>query len=92
MYLAQPKVTVAKSGSAVTVKWTKSAGVTGYVVYRQEKIDGNWSNWYKISTPKADKTSLTDKKLEKGKEYRYTVKAINGNVQSTFTASAAIKF
>ncbi|MBR2875522.1 MAG: hypothetical protein IKC01_00115 [Clostridia bacterium] len=91
LYLAQPTVKVTKTSSAVSVKWTKSAGAKSYIVYRQEKIDGNWSNWYTISTQKASVTAITDKNLEKGKEYRYTVKAVNGKTTSSYAVSSSIK-
>ncbi|MBQ6936086.1 MAG: hypothetical protein IJN49_05985, partial [Clostridia bacterium] len=90
LYLAQPTVTASSSTNAVAVKWTKSSGATSYVVYRQEKTDGAWSSWGVLTTVKSSVTSYTDKTAESGKEYRYTVRAVNGNFRSTYTASSTV--
>ncbi|MBE6749297.1 MAG: hypothetical protein E7557_08745 [Ruminococcaceae bacterium] len=88
LYLATPTVTVAKVAAGVSVKWNKTAGAANYIVYRQEKIDGAWSNWTVLGTVKT--TSYSDKTAQSGKEYRYTVRAVNGNYKSVYTASSTV--
>jgi fibronectin type 3 domain-containing protein len=91
IYLAQPVVTSAKTTSGIVVKWTKSGGATSYIVYRQEMTDGAWSKWESELTTKAKVNSYTDKTVEEGKEYRYTVRAVNGKYKSTYEASNSVK-
>ena len=91
IYLAQPTVTVAKATNGVAVKWNKIAGAQSYIVYRQEKVDGTWSKWSVLGTAKANAKSFTDKTAESGKEYHYTVRAVNGKVKSTYKASNTVK-
>ena len=56
--------------TAVTLSWKKVTNATGYVVYRQ---DAGSKKWVKVGTTK--KTSYTNKKLKKGKNYKYAVSA-----------------
>ena len=91
LYLAQPTVTATKATSGVAVKWNKIAGAKSYIVYRQEKVDGEWTKWSVLGTAKASAKSFTDKTAESGKEYRYTVRAVNGKVKSTYKASNTVK-
>ncbi len=91
LYLARPTVTATKATSGVAVSWTKSAGATSYIVYRQEMVDGAWSKWSTLGTAKASANSFADKTAESGKEYRYTVRAVNGKVKSAYTASNTVK-
>ena len=90
--LAQPTVTIANAKTGVTVKWSKVTGVTGYKIYRQEFVDGKWSNWSSTATAKANKTSWTDTKAVSGKTYRYAVRAMNGKSLSSYTATTSLMF
>lgn len=91
LFLAQPTVAVAKATNGIAVKWNKIAGATSYAIYRQEKVDGAWSSWVALGTAKSSVASYTDKTAEAEKEYRYTVRAVNGSYKSTYKASTAIK-
>ncbi len=63
----------AKNG-AVTVKWNKVSGATGYYVYRKTE-GGSWSRIAKTTS-----NSYVDKSSKKsGVKYIYTVKAYNAN-------------
>ena len=44
-----------------------------------------------MGTAKAEKTNWTDKSAKKGVQYKYTVKAVNGNSASTYKASGSVK-
>lgn len=90
IYLAQPTVNASKTASGISLKWNKIAGAKSYVIYRQEKIDGAWSSWSTSGTAKASATSFADKTAETGKEYRYTVRAVNGKYKSTYKASGSV--
>ncbi len=82
-FLSTPTVTTANSNAGVTVKWTKSAGATGYIVYR--KTTGGWT---KVATVKGAGTlSYTDKKATAGVTYRYTVKAYYSSYFSAYNTS-----
>ncbi len=91
VYLSQPIATAAKTASGIVVKWTKSAGTTSYIIYRQEMTDGVWGKWESLTTAKATENSYTDKAVESGKDYRYTVRAVNGKYKSSFEASNSVK-
>ena len=93
LYLAQPKTTVKAVSTGITVNWTQSAGATGFTVYRSEynAKTKKWSGWKKMGTAAASKKSWTDKSAKKGVTYRYTVKAVNGSIASTYAASSNVK-
>jgi len=91
VYLSQPVVTAAKTSSGIVVKWTKSAETESYTVYRQEMTDGPWSKWESLTTVKATENSYTDKTVDSGKTYRYTVRAANGKYKSSYEASNSVK-
>lgn len=82
-FLARPTVTTTNANAGVTVKWTKSAGATGYYVYR--KTTGGWT---KVATVKGAGTlSYTDKTAKAGTTYKYTVKAYYGSYVSAYNTS-----
>lgn len=64
--------------SSVTLKWKKTADISGYVVYR---YDSAKKKYVKQATVKKTGTSFTAKKLSAGKSYKYqirTYKTVNG--------------
>jgi fibronectin type 3 domain-containing protein len=90
LYLAEPKTTISNASNGIKVSWTKSAGAKGYTVYRSEYTKGKWSSWKTMGTAAATKTSWVDKSAKAGVQYRYTVRAVNGTVKSTYTATAGL--
>ena len=80
-FLSMPTVTVANANAGVTVKWTKSVGATGYIVYRKTD-NGKWTNLGKVAG-----TSFTDKKAKAGVNYKYTVKAYYSSYASAYNTS-----
>ncbi|MBR3809180.1 MAG: hypothetical protein IKK46_02620, partial [Clostridia bacterium] len=93
LYLAQPTTTVKAVSNGINVAWTQSTGAQGYTVYRSEynAKTKKWSGWKNMGTAKPEKTNWTDKSAKKGVTYRYTVKAVNGKVASTYKASSSVK-
>lgn len=81
-HLSVPKLaTAVSSSSGITVKWGKTAGSSGYIVYRKT---GN-GDWQKLATVKGiNKLSYLDKTAKKGKTYKYTVKAYSGKTYSYY--------
>ena len=87
--LADPTVSsVSNITAGVQVKWIKTAGATGYIVYRKT---GNGS-WSRLATIKSGSTtSYTDKSAKSGTNYSYTVRACNGSTMSDWHNSKAVK-
>ena len=87
--LADPTVFSASNITAgVQVKWAKTAGATGYIVYRKT---GNGS-WSRLATIKSGSTtSYTDKSAKSGINYSYTVRACNGSTMSDWHNSKTVK-
>lgn len=69
-----PKLVSVTSSTAtnVTVKWETVSGANGYKVMR--KADGS-KTWSTIGTTNSKKLSYTDKKVNCGVKYHYTVRA-----------------
>ncbi len=82
--LSQPTVKFANTSTGIKVSWKKITGSKGYIVYRSEYKNGKWSSWKNLGTISASKTSYIDSEPTVGKNYRYTVRAYNGNVKSSF--------
>lgn len=70
----------ASSNKEIKLSWSKSEGASKYVVYKNGK---------KLKTVKS--TSLTDKDVKKGKDYKYSVKAKKGNTLSKATWTIKVK-
>ena len=87
LYLAQPTVEIANATKGVKVSWSKVSGATGYTVYRSELSNGKWSKWKDMGTAKSDKSAWTDKSVKSGTQYKYTVRAVNGKVKSSYKAT-----
>ncbi|MBR3789531.1 MAG: hypothetical protein IKJ86_06035 [Clostridia bacterium] len=93
LFLAQPTVKIANNASGVKVTWNKIAGSKGYTVYRSEYVNGAWTSWKNMGTIKNGSTvSWVDKSVKSGTQYRYTVRAINGNYKSTYKASTGLLY
>ena len=92
LYLAQPTVKIANASNGIKVSWNKVSGATGYTVYRSEVSNGKWSSWKNMGTAKSDKSSWTDKNVKSGVQYKYTVRAVNGNFKSSYKASSDLKY
>ena len=83
--LSTPELNSAKrSASGVTFTWKKTAGATGYIVYRKTN-NGAWTALRATSS-----TTCKDTTAQKGVKYTYTVRAYRktntGNVYSAYNA------
>ena len=83
--LSTPELkSVKRSASGVTFRWKKTAGATGYIVYRKAN-NGSWRALYATNT-----VSYKDTVAKKGVKYTYTVRAYRktsiGNVYSSYNA------
>ena len=65
----------------VTIKWTGLSTALKYRVYRKVKGDKKWTA---IGDVKAGTTSFTDKKVQSGVQYTYTVKAFDNLYASLY--------
>ena len=80
--LTPPVITSASNGvSAVTIKWKKVTGASGYTVYR--RLNGE-TTWEKLGTTK--ELSYVDKTAASGKTYVYTVSAYYSSYSSVRNA------
>ena len=80
-FLAAPELTSLEyNNKAITFKWEKVQGATGYIVYRRDL--SSWNEWEKIATTK--NTTYIDKSADVGVHYKYTVRAYYGSSRSYF--------
>ncbi|MBO5856676.1 MAG: hypothetical protein J6Q87_00330, partial [Clostridia bacterium] len=87
-YLMTPTVTLEGTETGIKVSWTKVAGTKSYIIYRSVLgEDGKWLSWENMGTVKSTKSSWVDKSTGEDVVYRYTVRAINGEVKSAYIAS-----
>lgn len=71
--LSKPKlVSAANSKSGITVKWKKVSGAKGYYVYRKTS-GGSYKKLKNLTS--AETVKYTDKTVQAGKSYTYTIKA-----------------
>lgn len=88
--LSNPKVTLQNDANGVIVKWGKINGAAGYDVYRK-KGTGSWQKIAKINSGATVSYTDTAVKTNNNTEYSYTVRAINGSVQSQYTSKKIIR-
>ncbi len=83
-FLSVPSLKKAvRSSNGVTVTYGKSAGATGYVIYR--KTAGG--SYGRVATVKGvNSLSFLDKTAKKGVKYTYTVRAYYGDVKSSYVS------
>lgn len=88
--LENPKVVSENSAKGVKVSWGKVESAKSYYVYRRKYSNGKWETWERIAT--TAKTSYDDTTVKSGVYYRYTVRAVTGNVRSDFTSGATLMY
>ena len=86
-YLSAPKLTAKAAAKKITLSWKKTPGAAGYVILRKEK----GGSWKELRTIKNGKTvSFADKKVKKGVQYSYRIKAYSGKTFSS-VSSVSVK-
>lgn len=79
---------VSNTTKGITFKWYAVDGATKYRVYRKAAGEKSWTTLGEVSG-----TSYTDSKnLVSGTSYRYTVRAINGNLGGLDSTGLVIKY
>lgn len=85
--ILQPTVKTINYIAGISVEWSKTAGATGYKVYR--RVAGT-SNWSLLGTVGKDATKYADKNASTGVVYEYTVRTIAGSVMSAYDKTSSI--
>lgn len=88
-YLADPTLkTPSSTKNGISLKWTKTAGAQGYIIYRKT---GSGS-YTKLKTEKGvSNLSYVDKSAKKDKKYTYKVKAYYSKTYSAYSNAKTIK-
>ena len=85
-YVATPKLTgISNQTAGVNIKWNAVGGATGYRVYRRGAGQTTWTYLGTVQT-----LTFTDKNVVKNSYYRYTVRAVSGNVYSAFDTNGLV--
>ncbi|MBQ6936012.1 MAG: hypothetical protein IJN49_05615, partial [Clostridia bacterium] len=87
VYLEQPTLVISNSANGITGTWEKIDGAKGYIIYRSEMKNGKWTKWINLGKTKETAKSFTDKTVNSGSQYKYTLCAVNGSVKSTYKDS-----
>lgn len=86
-HVATPKMkSVANRTEGINISWSSVGGATGYRIYRRSAGQTTWTYLGTVTS-----TSYTDKNVVKNTYYRYTVRAVSGNVYSYFESGLLIK-
>lgn len=91
--LETPKVKISNSAKGIKVTWDDIANAESYIVYRKtyNAETKKWSGWSKIKIG-CTGTSYTDTKVKLGTSYKYTVRAVSGEVMSKYTSTSTLKY
>lgn len=90
--LSVPKVTSKNIANGIEVTWNAVANAESYTVYRRvyNESTKKYSGWSTLKTGYKG-TSLVDKNVKFGTIYSYTVRAVNGDVRSSFKAATGTR-
>ena len=92
IFLEQPTLTISNTAAGITGTWEKVDGAKGYTIYRSELVNGKWTKWVNLGTTKETAKSFTDKTVKSGNQYKYTLRAVNGKVKSTYKDSNILMY
>ena len=88
-YLADPTLkTPSSSSKGIALKWTKTTGAEGYIIYRKTGT----GSYKKLKIEKGvSNLSYRDTSAKKGKKYTYKVKAYKSKTYSAYSNTKTIK-
>ena len=72
------------AADGICFKWQSVVGAEGYTVLRKSTSEGVWEEVAEVS---ADTTEYTDKEIESGERYTYSVLASNSFGESTYNST-----
>ena len=91
--LATPSPKAYNKTGCIKVKWADVDNALTYNVYRSEYVNKKWTTWKRIASGvKQGVGYYNDKNVTEGKQYKYTVKAYNGDFVSGKKASNKLIF
>lgn len=88
--LGTPTGSLVATATGIKLTWNKVAGATGYRVYRATYSGGKWSSATLLKN--VNTTTLTDKTVKAGKDYRYTLVAYHGTSSGAAKTTVAIRW
>ncbi len=91
--LATPTVKSSVSAKGMQITWNEIEGAESYIVYQRtyNAKTKKWSGW-KILKNGYTGTSYVDTTVKLGTYYKYTVRAVNEDTRSAFTATKGLKY
>lgn len=91
--LVAPEVTIKAGQKGIGVYWNEIDNALSYTVYRStyNAKTGKWSGWSNIKAGYTG-TSYIDTTVILGQKYKYTVRAVNGKVQSKYVESSSLTY
>ena len=81
-YISPLNISAESLGDGIKITWAKKASATGYVVYRKSQESPKWTVVKKIS---GNVNYAVDYGAERGKDYTYTVRAVRGDTQGSYS-------
>ena len=91
--LATPVVTIKNTAKGIEVKWNEIEGAENYILYKKtyDATNKKWSGWKTLRNGYED-ISYTDTTVILGTQYKYTVRAVNGDIKSAYESTDALKY
>ena len=92
--LSTPVATVANGDRGVEISWNIVQNAEYYIVYRSEynASTKKYSDWTPFSGKYYDTSIYVDSGVKLGQTYRYAVRAVNGEVKSSYTPTNGITY
>ena len=86
LFLSVPAMgTISATTNSVTVTWNAVVGAESYKIYRK---DVDHAGWFTVGSVSASVVDFKDtNEIREAQEYAYTVRAVNGDVESDFDAT-----
>lgn len=93
LVLSTPSVKTANTAKGIKVTWGAVENANSYIVYKStyNTSTKKWSKWTAVKKG-VTTTSYTDTKVELGTSYKYTVRAVNGDVMSGYKGTSGLKY